>query len=83
MRAPLLCSVFAFAAGLLVAGCVVSNVMKADETGIWVEEPLIGPGDPEAIAREHCARFAKTAEFDHEITVADGEFRAIHIYLCR
>ena len=75
--------VLAAVAVLAVAGCVSSHVLNADQAGIWIKEPLVGFGDPEGIAREHCARYGRDAEFDTEIIVADGEFRAIHVYLCR
>lgn len=64
------------------AGCVGSDVLNANQAGVWVKEPLVGPGDPAAVAEAHCARYGKTAVFDSEIVAGDGQFRPIHAFRC-
>lgn len=44
---------------LTAAACV--EVIDAKPSGIWLREPLISFGDPDAVAAEHCAKYGKRA----------------------
>ena len=44
---------------LTTTACV--QVIDATPKGIWLKEPMISFGSPDAIALEHCARYGKRA----------------------
>jgi len=46
---------------LLPLGC--SSVLDADANGIWIKESLLGVGNTDAEASEHCQKYGKRAEY--------------------
>ncbi len=68
---------------MLVAACAGGDVLDASPAGIFVKEPFIGSGDPDAIAAEHCRQHGKEAVQDGILHYAEGYFTPIYAYSCR
>jgi hypothetical protein len=46
---------------LVLAASACVEVIDATPRGIWLREPLISFGDPDAVAAEHCAQYGRRA----------------------
>jgi hypothetical protein len=44
---------------LAVSSCI--DVIDARPYGVWLQEPMIGFGNPDKVAESHCANYGKTA----------------------
>lgn len=51
----------AFAVLLALAASACVEVVDATPKGIWLKEPFISFGDPDAVAAEHCAKYGRRA----------------------
>ena len=67
----------------LLAACASGEVLDASPSGVFVKEPFVGSGDPDAVAEEHCRQYGKEAVRDGILHYSEGYFTPIYAYSCR
>lgn len=66
----------------LVAGC--AGVENETPQGIWIRQPFLGIGDPQATADAHCAKYGKRAVYQGRLGAATNPvYVPILAYDCR
>lgn len=72
-------AVFAFAC--LLSAC--SGVEAESPDGIWVRQPFLNLGDPQATADAHCAKYGKQAVFQGRLgSTNNNVYVPIFAYNC-
>ena len=65
----------------LLAGC--SGVEAESPNSIWLRQPFLNLGDPQATADAHCARYGKQAVFQGRLgTPTNNKYVPILAYNC-
>ncbi len=65
----------------LLTGC--SGVEAESPTSIWLRQPFLNLGDPQATAEAHCARYGKQAVFQGRLgTTTNNKYVPILAYNC-